>query len=112
VVLECLQSRELVLFVVVSLFDLNLIFIILLGSGLWTGALGYVVLGWFGTPVGWKWTPQFAWSQYIDKFYNPIRDAEPNEGHYALAELAKIYRNMKIITQNVDGLHQKVMNIL
>jgi NAD-dependent deacetylase len=76
------------------------------GSGLWSGALGYIVLGWFGTPIGWKWTPGFAWSQYIDKFYNPIRDAQPNEGHRALVRLQEMYPEMSIITQNVDGLHQ------
>lgn len=77
------------------------------GSGLWSGALGYIVLGWFGTPFGWKWTPNFAWSQYIDKFYNPIRDAQPNEGHKALTHLQEIYPDMSIVTQNVDGLHQR-----
>jgi NAD-dependent deacetylase len=77
------------------------------GSGLWNGALGSIVLGWFGTPLGWKWTPGFAWSQYIDRFYNPIRDAQPNEGHRALARLQEIYPDMSIVTQNVDGLHQR-----
>jgi hypothetical protein len=78
------------------------------GSGLWTGILGKAVLGWFGTPVGWKWTPQFAWSKYVDKFYNEIRDAKPNAGHYAITELSTIFPNTKIVTQNVDGLHQDV----
>lgn len=77
------------------------------GSGLWSGALGFIVLGWFGTPIGWTWTPGFAWSQYINRFYNPIRDAQPNDGHRALAHLQEIYPNMTIVTQNVDGLHQK-----
>lgn len=77
------------------------------GSGLWNGAVGFIVLGWFGTPLGWKWTPGFAWSQYINRFYNPIRDAQPNDGHRALAHLQKIHGDMSIITQNVDGLHQK-----
>lgn len=77
------------------------------GSGLWNGALGYIVLGWFGTPVGWNWTPDFAWGKYIDRFYNPIRDAHPNDGHRALADLQEIYPNLSIITQNVDGLHQE-----
>ena len=76
------------------------------GSGLWNGILGSIALGWFGTPLGWKWTPGLAWSQYIDKFYNPIRDAQPNEGHRALTRLQILYPEMSIITQNVDGLHQ------
>lgn len=77
------------------------------GNGLWNGALGLIILGWFGTPTGWKWTPGLAWSKYIDRFYNPIRDAEPNDGHRALVQLQRIHPNMCIITQNVDGLHQK-----
>ncbi|UJR12664.1 hypothetical protein I4U23_016838 [Adineta vaga] len=77
------------------------------GSGLWNGLLGTIVLGWFGTPIGWKWTPGLAWSKYIDVFYNPIRDAQPNEGHQALVRLEKLCPEMSIITQNVDGLHQK-----
>lgn len=77
------------------------------GSGLWNGALGYIVLGWFGTPFGWKWTPGFAWSQYINRFYNPIRDALPNDGHRALVHLQQIHGDVSIITQNVDGLHQR-----
>ncbi|PRP77438.1 silent information regulator family protein [Planoprotostelium fungivorum] len=78
------------------------------GSGLWSGVLGKLVLGWFGTPIGWNWTPGFAWSQYVDKFYNPMRDAQPNPGHYALAQLeSKFPNSFDIITQNVDGLHQR-----
>lgn len=76
------------------------------GSGLWNGIFGSIALAWFGTPIGWKWTPGFAWSQYINRFYNPIRDAQPNEGHRALAHLQQIHPNVYIVTQNVDGLHQ------
>ncbi|KAL0480486.1 NAD-dependent protein deacetylase sirtuin [Acrasis kona] len=78
------------------------------GGGLWTGMVGKVVLGIFGTPFGWKWLPQFAWSQYVDKFYNPIKNAVPNDGHKALVELEEMFKGkFCIITQNVDGLHQK-----
>jgi NAD-dependent deacetylase len=44
------------------------------------------------------------------QFYNErraqLRDAKPNEGHLALAELEK-YFNVDIITQNVDNLHER-----
>lgn len=34
-------------------------------------------------------------------------DAEPNAGHLAIAKLARIGKVSHVITQNVDGLHQK-----
>lgn len=34
-------------------------------------------------------------------------DAMPNIGHYQLAKLEKAGKNITIITQNIDGLHQK-----
>ena len=36
-----------------------------------------------------------------------IRDAQPNEGHRAFAGLDKQGRLLAVITQNIDGLHQK-----
>ena len=36
-----------------------------------------------------------------------IRDAQPNAGHYALAGLARDGRLRALITQNIDGLHQR-----
>lgn len=35
------------------------------------------------------------------------RDAQPNEAHYALARLERMGKLKAIITQNIDGLHQK-----
>jgi len=40
-------------------------------------------------------------------FYHQLRKAEPNAGHYALAELEKLGRITCVITQNIDGLHEK-----
>jgi NAD-dependent deacetylase len=47
-------------------------------------------------------------------FFNWIRplarqmfEAEPNLAHYALAELQRAGRVQHIITQNIDGLHQR-----
>lgn len=34
------------------------------------------------------------------------KDAKPNDAHYALAYLEKIGKLKKVITQNIDGLHQ------
>jgi NAD-dependent deacetylase len=40
-------------------------------------------------------------------FYNEIKKANPNQGHYALAELEKLGLLKCVITQNIDGLHRK-----
>ena len=40
-------------------------------------------------------------------FYEEIRKAEPNSGHYALAELEALGTLKCVITQNIDGLHKK-----
>lgn len=40
-------------------------------------------------------------------FYDRFREAKPNPGHYALAELADLGLIKCVITQNIDGLHEK-----
>jgi NAD-dependent deacetylase len=39
--------------------------------------------------------------------WETIREAQPNVGHYAVAELARLDKLDVVITQNTDGLHQK-----
>ena len=46
------------------------------------------------------------WQRKI-KGYPQMRDAEPNEGHRALARLYQAGRLQTMITQNIDGLHQR-----
>ena len=44
------------------------------------------------------------------KFYRDVMlypDAEPNDAHKALAELERQGKLLAVITQNIDGLHQK-----
>ncbi len=57
------------------------------------------------TPVGWRRNPALV----LD-FYNQRRkqllESKPNAGHFALAELEKIF-DVQIITQNVDNLHER-----
>ncbi|KAL0488504.1 NAD-dependent protein deacylase [Acrasis kona] len=78
------------------------------GSGaLWDGFFGKVSMGVFGTPAGWSWMPASAWSQYLDKFYNPIKNSKPNPGHAALVELEKACEDLTVITENVDGYQQE-----
>src|SRR5699024_5172228 len=36
-----------------------------------------------------------------------VKDAKPNKAHLALAKLEKMNKLKGIITQNIDGLHQK-----
>ncbi|MDO5398638.1 MAG: NAD-dependent protein deacylase [bacterium] len=51
--------------------------------------------------------------RYPDEFYEFYKDkmiyekAEPNDAHYALAELERCGKLNAVITQNIDGLHQK-----
>ena len=57
------------------------------------------------TPEGWAKNPEL-----VLEFYNRRRaqlfEAEPNDGHRALAELEKKFE-VHIVTQNVDDLHER-----
>ena len=48
-----------------------------------------------------------AWQHRIDA---PAFTAEPNRGHRAIVELERTGRLLAVVTQNVDGLHQKAGN--
>ncbi|KAF9563089.1 DHS-like NAD/FAD-binding domain-containing protein [Agrocybe pediades] len=43
--------------------------------------------------------------------YPPVRDAQPNPTHFALAALQYTSHIRHIITQNVDGLHHKALQL-
>jgi NAD-dependent deacetylase len=47
-----------------------------------------------------------AWRQKV-MAWPEMRDAQPNAGHYAFVELEKRGQLMAMITQNIDGLHQR-----
>jgi len=49
--------------------------------------------------------PKLVWEWYEDRRKN-ILSAEPNPGHIAIAELEKFVK-VVVLTQNIDGLHQK-----
>ncbi|MDH3610134.1 MAG: NAD-dependent deacylase [Nitrosopumilus sp.] len=49
--------------------------------------------------------PKLVWEWYNERRHN-IFAAEPNLGHKAIAELEK-YSEVVILTQNIDGLHQR-----
>ena len=57
--------------------------------------------------------PRAYWEEIVGlretygKFHGQARGAEPNSGHYALAELEVLGILKCVITQNIDGLHKK-----
>ena len=58
------------------------------------------------TPEAFERNPRLVWEWYRWRM-EIIAGARPNPGHYALAELERLGLLECIITQNVDGLHQK-----
>jgi NAD-dependent deacetylase len=58
------------------------------------------------TPEAFNRNPEMVW-----KFYSMRKlkagEVKPNTGHFALAEMERHIPQFKLITQNVDGLHQK-----
>ena len=53
------------------------------------------------------WEEMLGFQGTYGTFYEQIRQAEPNPGHYALAELEALGMLKCVITQNIDGLHKK-----
>ena len=49
--------------------------------------------------------PKLVWEWYEERRQN-ILSAKPNPGHFSIAELEK-YRKVSVLTQNIDGLHQR-----
>lgn len=58
------------------------------------------------TPQAFKRNPEFVWKWY-DLRRQQISTAQPNAGHRALAELESRSSQLKLITQNVDDLHER-----
>lgn len=50
--------------------------------------------------------PERVWA-FFSQAIRVMEKAQPNEGHKALARLGRLGRMAAIITQNVEGLHQK-----
>lgn len=56
----------------------------------------------------WRHNPRRFWEAYRHAFGKKLEDnLEPTEFHHFLAELESLGKDISIITQNVDGLHQK-----
>jgi NAD-dependent deacetylase len=58
------------------------------------------------TPQAFRRDPSLVWEWY-DWRRGLIDKAAPNGGHVALANLERRTQNFALVTQNVDGLHQK-----
>ncbi len=51
--------------------------------------------------------PQESWREMKKIFFNDMHDATPNKAHEVVAALEKRGNFTGVITQNIDGLHQK-----
>src|SRR4029077_12960363 len=58
------------------------------------------------TPRAFAKDPRLVWEWY-DWRRGLIAKAEPNAGHAALVQLERVKPNVTLITQNVDGLHER-----
>jgi NAD-dependent deacetylase len=58
------------------------------------------------TPQAFARDPKLVWQRY-DWRRGLIAQAQPNPGHFALAEIERRHSHFTLITQNVDGLHDR-----
>lgn len=58
------------------------------------------------TPEGFLNDPKLVWTWY-DYRRKMLNDVSPNPGHDAIVQLEKLVDKVTVVTQNVDGLHQR-----
>jgi len=58
------------------------------------------------TPRAFRRNPRLVWEWYEWR-RKLVADAKPNPAHLALAEMERLFPQFHLITQNVDGLHQR-----
>jgi len=51
-------------------------------------------------------SPELVWKWYLWRMHL-IANSRPNPGHYAIAEMERLFSDFLHITQNVDGLHRE-----
>jgi NAD-dependent deacetylase len=71
-------------------------------TGLWARYDAYSL----ATPAAFAENPALVWDWYQWR-RGLIATAQPNAGHHAIAELARLKPSLALVTQNVDGLHQR-----
>ncbi|THV61906.1 SIR2 family NAD-dependent protein deacylase [Chryseobacterium candidae] len=76
-------------------------------DGIWIKGTKYHQPEEFGTFRYFSQNQEEVW-QYNLFWKKLIEEAQPNTGHFAIAEIEKILKNQfQLITQNVDGLHHR-----
>jgi NAD-dependent deacetylase len=58
------------------------------------------------TPEAFARDPRLVWDWYAWR-RKLVAEARPNPGHLAIAEMQHLVQNLTLVTQNVDGLHQR-----
>jgi NAD-dependent deacetylase len=58
------------------------------------------------TPSAFGRNPDLVWRWYMYR-RNLVRQAEPNPGHLALADLEGLLPHVTVLTQNVDNMHRR-----
>src|SRR5712671_3571554 len=58
------------------------------------------------TPRAFRRNPRLVWAWYEWR-RKLVADAKPNPAHDALAQMEKLVPEFHLITQNIDGLHQR-----
>lgn len=61
------------------------------------------------TPGAFRRNPRLVWEWYAWR-RTRVAEARPNPAHHALAEMEPLFPQFHLITQNVDGLHQRAGN--
>lgn len=71
-------------------------------GGLWEGYRPEDV----ATPEAFRRDPKLVWQFYLDRRKTALK-VSPNPGHLAIAQWQERFGEVPVITQNIDGLHQR-----
>jgi NAD-dependent deacetylase len=71
-------------------------------TGLWAQYDAYEL----ATPEAFARNPKLVWDWYAWR-RRLVAEAQPNPGHFALAQMQDLFESFDLSTQNVDGLHAR-----